>query len=336
MAASSFTFADGERLIRFGQGVLGEAPALLAERGFEGYALVTTARAQASAPALVNGAEAVLEVPPGSVPDAAAAVRQGVAGRPLVALGGGRVVDAAKAIAGADRLECAAIPTTLAGSPFTPFHRMPAGVEEWRLVRPSLVVSDPALLASIPGPQLVATAMNALAHAMESLYTPRANPVAEMAALRAARLLASELARPEPAHPELALAALLGGYAVGTSGLAVHHAGCQTIVRTCGTPHAQTNAVMLPHSARLVARRAPRELGELARALGAGDADPGAAGDLIAGLSALTGVTRLSELGVTKAALDEVAGAAAEHPALGNTPGGVRREDVETLLSRAL
>ena len=29
--------------------------------------------------------------------------------------------------------------------------------------------------------------MNALAHAMEALYTPLANPVAEIAALRAAR-----------------------------------------------------------------------------------------------------------------------------------------------------
>ena len=41
----------------------------------------------------------MLEVPAGPVPEAATAVREGVAGRPLVALGGGRVVDAAKAIA---------------------------------------------------------------------------------------------------------------------------------------------------------------------------------------------------------------------------------------------
>ena len=33
--------------------------------------------------------------------------------------------------------------------------------------------------------------MNALAHAMEALYTPIANPVAELAALRAATLIAA-------------------------------------------------------------------------------------------------------------------------------------------------
>jgi len=337
MAVPSFSFADGERLIRFGDGVLGEAPRLLSECGFSGYVLLTTERARASAPALVDGAAGVLEVPSGGVPAAAAAVRGDVMGRPLVALGGGRVVDAAKAIAGADRLDCAAIPTTLAGPPFTPFHRMPAGVEEWRLVRPSLVIADPLLMASLTGPQLVATAMNALAHAMESLYASGANPVAEMAALRAATLLAGELPQADPGKAELALAALLGGYAVGTTGLAVHHAVCQTIVRTCGTPHAETNAVMLPHSARLVAPRARRELGAFARALGHPEADPDAVGDRLASLAGLTGVSRLGELGVSSQAVEEIAAVAAGHPALQNMPGsGLGRGDVEALLRRAL
>ena len=73
----------------------------------------------------------------------------------------------------------------------TRFHRMPAGVDEFRLVRPSLVVADPALMASQPMPDLAASAMNALAHAVEALYTPLANPVAEIAALRAAELIAA-------------------------------------------------------------------------------------------------------------------------------------------------
>ncbi|MCA1678113.1 MAG: iron-containing alcohol dehydrogenase, partial [Actinobacteria bacterium] len=243
--------------------------------------------------------------------------------------------DAAKAIAAADGLRCTAVPTTLAGSPFTPFHRMPEGVHAGRLVRPSLVVADPALMASLPRPRLVATALNALAHAMEALYAPRANPVAEMAALRAASLLAGALEREAAGGEELSLAALLAGYAVGTTGLAVHHAVCQTIVRTYGTPHAETNAVMLPHSARLVAGRAPGQIGKLALALGAPEADPAAAGDRIAALSALTGRTRLSELGADEGSVAETGAAAAGHPAMHNTPGGVAREEIEELLRRA-
>ena len=56
-------------------------------------------------------------MPSGPVPEAAAAVREEVRGAPLVALGGGRVIDAAKAIAGADGLSVAAVPTTLSGAP---------------------------------------------------------------------------------------------------------------------------------------------------------------------------------------------------------------------------
>src|SRR5205085_11135009 len=150
--------------------------------GFESYALLTTPRATAQAPALAEAAAAVLDVPGGPVPDAAAAVRQGVGGRPVVALGGGRVIDAAKGIAAADGLTCAAVPTTLSGSPMTRLHRMPAGVDTWSFARPSLVIAEPGLMASQPADGRAASAMNALAHATEALYGPVANPVSEMAA----------------------------------------------------------------------------------------------------------------------------------------------------------
>ena len=61
---------------------------------------------------------------------------------------------------------------------------------------------------------------------------------------------------------------MLAGYAVGSTGFAVHHAVCQTIVRVCGTPHAQTNSVMLPHFVRFMEPRAPREIDMLGEALG--------------------------------------------------------------------
>jgi alcohol dehydrogenase class IV len=331
MAADDFTWLDGERLVRFGAGALADAPGLLAGRGFEGYALLTTRRAGAAAPALVAGADVVLEVPGGGVPEAAAAVRDGVAGRPVVALGGGRVVDAAKAIGGADGLRVAAVPTTLSGAELTPFHRMPAGVDTFNLVRPALVVADPALMASQPMPDLAASAMNALAHAVEALYTPLANPVAEIAALRAAELIAAGLAGEQPERTALALGAVLAGYAVGLTGFAVHHAVCQTIVRVCGTPHAQTNAVMLPHFVRFMESRAPREIGLLGEALG------GEAAGRVAALSARTGVTRLGELGVTEADLPRVMEAVAQRGDIAaNTPGAPSADEVRAVIERAL
>ena len=43
------------------------------------------------------------------------------------ALGGGRVIDSAKALGGADDLPVAAVPTTLSGAPFSRIHRLPDG-----------------------------------------------------------------------------------------------------------------------------------------------------------------------------------------------------------------
>ena len=186
--------------------------------------LLTTERAAAVAPELEAAAAATLHVPAGRVDEISAALLGQAGDRPLVALGGGRVVDAAKAIAGAGAGRCAAIPTTLSGAEMTPFHRTPAGVDGARLVRPALVLADPDLMASAPPPRLAATAMNALAHALEALYTPLANPVTELAALRAAELIAAGLPGEPPDTQALALGALLAGYASGSTGIAVHHA----------------------------------------------------------------------------------------------------------------
>jgi maleylacetate reductase len=254
------------------------------------------------------------------VDELSAALLGRATGLPLVALGGGRVIDTAKAIGGATGQPVAALPTTLSGAELTPFHRTPKGVPEARLVRPSLVVADPALMASQPTPALAASAMNALAHGMESLYTPLANPVAGLSALRGAELIAAGLRSECPGRDEVALGALLTGYASASTGIAVHHAVCQTLVRTTRSPHAETNAVMLPRSAELMADRAPDALGALARALGAADGGPRAASMSIAELSSRCGYTRLSELGVAHDELPAVAAAVLRHPALRNTP----------------
>ncbi len=296
---------------------------------------MTTARAEGESQAIANRAYLVAHVPDGPVPDAAAAVRERVNDRPLVALGGGRVIDVAKAIAGADDLRCAAIPTTLSGAEMTPFHRMPAGVDEYRLVRPALVLAAPGLMASQPMPDLAASAMNALAHAVEALYTPRSNPVARMAALRAAELIAAGLADEDPDRRSLALGALLAGYASGLAGFAIHHAVCQTIVRICGSPHAQTNAIMLPHFVGIMELRAREQIERFGVALGA-DHRRGAAAEAVERLARRADAGRLSYYGVDGDALHEIVKAVATRPELQNTPEPPSEGELLGALERAL
>jgi maleylacetate reductase len=245
----------------------------------------------------------------------------------IVGYGGGRVIDTAKAIAGAVGGRCAAIPTTLSGAEMTGFHRMPAGVDRARLVRPALVLADPDVMASAPMPGLAASAMNALAHAMEALYTPLANPVTTMAALRAASELSAGISASPPDRTALALGALLAGYASGSTGIAVHHAVCQTLVREAGTPHAETNAVMRPHSAELMRPRAPEALASFTAALGPRD---------LPSLAALSGHSRLSSLGVSEQQLPGVAQTVTAHPLIANTPQPPSHDELLELLHAAL
>jgi maleylacetate reductase len=332
----AFTWVDGERLIRYGPGVAREARDLLAGRGFDRFALLTTERAAAQLPELADAADVVLYVPGGTVPEAAAAVREQVAGRPMVAFGGGRVIDSGKAIAGADGLDVAAIPTTLSGAELTRFHRMPAGVEQFTLVRPSVVVADPALMASQPMPNIAASALNAMSHAVEATYTPLTNPGAQLTGLAAVELIARGLGSAEPDRQSLALGALLAGWASGSAGYAFIHVLCQTTVRVAGTPHAQTYAVILPHGLRLLEPRIPELLTRIAAAMGAEDPAPELAAARAAHLAAQAHVVRLSALGVTEEQIPEIVEQASQRVELQNTPDAPGADELDELLASAL
>ena len=314
---SPFVWRDGERVIAFGRGRAAEAVELA---GGPGFALLTTERALAMAPALAEAAGAVHHVGQGTVPPLAAAALAGLPpgdGRYL-ALGGGRVVDVAKAIAAARGAgaRALAVPTTLSGAELTRVHRHAEGVDDATpRVRCALVVCDPALAASQPEDELAASALNALAHAAEAPCTVGANPVSTLAAHQAARLIVGAYGGAGgPDRDALALGALLAGYAMDSTGYGFHHVLSQTVVQRGLAAHGAANAVLLPHTLAALARRAPRQLEALADALGQ---EPAAAA---AHLCERTGATRLRDLGIAEEELDACADTAAARPQLDLTP----------------
>jgi alcohol dehydrogenase class IV len=327
-----FTWKDGERWIIFRRGALDAAPELLRERGWNEFELLTTPRALEAAPDGLGGSADVQSVPPGGVPEAAAAIVDRMRGDAIVALGGGRVIDAAKAIAAIRGGRVCAIPTTLSGAPMTAIHRLPVGHEAPRLVRPELVIADPEAMTSLPEPGLRATSINALAHGAESLYTPLANPVAEMAALRGAELIATALDA-DPAERDraaLALGALLCGYAVDSTGFALHHVLGQTTVRTCGTPHAETYAALLPRTMVAMRDRAPDAIAALAAALGT---NPERIGERIEALGG--GRRGLGELGADRECIDRVVEAAGQRDQLAMTPDPPDAAEIRRIIEAA-
>ena len=334
-AAQDFLWRDAGRTVVFRGGALGSAASLLAEHGFDAFELLSTERALRGAPGLETPARAVHLVASGGVPDAAATILpEAEEATHLVALGGGRVIDAAKAIAAVSGAAVAAIPTTMSGAEMTGIHRLPAGAEDRSggLVRPTLVVADPEAMTSQPEPELRASSMNALAHGADSLYTPLANPVSRMTALRGAEMIAAALdqERERRDRRALALGSILCGYAIDSALFALHHVICQTLVRVCGSPHAETNAAILPRAMAAMRERAPEQIGALATAVGTD----------LAGIEerilALGGhPAGLGAAGADRSRLESALDAIEARPELGFTPDPPGRDELRRIIESA-
>jgi maleylacetate reductase len=148
----NFVWRDAGRTVVFHAGGVAMAPKLLAEHGMQSFELLSSQRHLDGARALAEAASAVHVLPPMepavAVTEAAAALLETATGPGLVALGGGRTIDTAKAIAAITGGRVAAVPTTMSGAEMTGIHRLPAGAEDRAkgMVRPELVIADPAAM----------------------------------------------------------------------------------------------------------------------------------------------------------------------------------------------
>jgi alcohol dehydrogenase class IV len=334
----NFVWRDAGRTVVLRAGGVEGAPQLLAEHGMEPFELLSTQRHLGEAQQLAEAATAVHDLPPtdpaSAVPETSAALLDSVRSPSLVALGGGRTIDTAKAIASITGARVAAIPTTMSGAEMTGIHRLPAGAEDQvkSLVRPQLVIAEPAAMTSAPEPELRASSMNALAHGADSLYTPFANPVSEMAALRGAQLIATSLDE-DPAERNrsaLAQGSLLCGYAIDSGSFALHHVICQTLVRVCGGSHAGVNAAILPRAMAFMTSRAPDNLHPLATALGTQPSD------IEPRILELGGnPPGLGDQGADRSKLPEALDSMLLRPELAFTPEPPTRDELEQLIDQA-
>ena len=185
----------------------------------------------------------------------------------LVGVGGGSTTGLAKAVALTTGLPIVAVPTTYAGSEATDVWglteggRKTTGVD--RRVLPRAVVYDASLTLTLPVPTSVASGLNALAHCVDSMWAPRADPVDQALALEGMRALRSGLPRvvEEPMEPDGREQTLYGAYlaavAFASAGSGLHHKICHVLGGMFGLPHAETHAVVLPYVLALNAPAVP-------------------------------------------------------------------------------
>jgi len=231
----------------------------------------------------------------------------------VLTIGGGSATGFGKAVALEHDVRLAAVPTTYAGSEMTPIWGLTRGDEKRTgvdpRVKPALVVYDPELTLTLPPRIAGPSGMNALAHCVEALYGPGANPVVSLMALEGIRALHRNLPTvcAAPADLEARSGALYGAYLAGVAlasgGTGLHHKTCHVLGGMFGLDHGDMNAVVLGHALAYNAPAIPDLLDDIGAALGTDDA-PGALHDLAAAVGAPAG---LADLGMPAAGLDEAA-----------------------------
>lgn len=341
-----FVFPGLPTRVIFGQGTIAQVPEEVARLGHSRALVLSTPEQEAAAQALAERlgataagvfAGAVMHTPVDVTEQAIAAFRATGADC-IVALGGGSTTGLGKAIAlrtGADQV---VVPTTYAGSEMTDILGETAGGEKTTrrdpAIRPEVVVYDVDLTLTLPLGLTVTSALNALAHAMEGFYAPDRHPITEALsrdALRAFHTALPALIR-NPQDGQARAQALYAAWGcsvtLGHVTMALHHKLAHVLGGSFGLPHAETHAVLLPHTTAFNAAAVPDLLRPIADTFG------GSAG---AGLwhfaKSLNAPMRLADLGLSEADLDRAAEIAAKNPYANPRP--VSREGIRHLLQQA-
>lgn len=194
----------------------------------------------------------------------------------LVGLGGGSAMDVAKAIAmtvaygkpcyelcgrplSEPGLPVVAVPTTsgtgaeVSGVAVVtePSRHHKTGVRSPQ-VSPTVAVVDPELTLTLPPAVTASSGMDALAHAVESYLSKRANPLTELFAERATGLVLQHLrtacrdGHDLTARTGMSLGSLLAGVTLSQAGVILGHAVGMTLGGFFGTDHGATVGLLLP------------------------------------------------------------------------------------------
>ena len=258
----------------------------------------------------------------------------------LVSVGGGSTTGLAKAIALTTGLPVVAVPTTYAGSEatnvwgLTEGNRKTTGTDP--RVLPKVVVYDATLTITLPVPMSVASGLNALAHCVDSMWAPKADPINAAFAAEGIRALAEGLPKvvTDPSgidgREHALYAAYLSAVAFASAGSGLHHKICHVLGGAYNLPHAQTHATVLPYVLAFNGPAAPDAEHRIAVAFGSNQAIDGLE-DLRRELDA---PRALRDYGFTEDAIPEAAEAIL--PAVpASNPRSVTVADLERLLRAA-
>lgn len=290
----------------------------------------------------------------------------------VIGLGGGSVIDAAKAIAllatnpgsieeyeGREKYKVAplpvlAIPTTCGtGSEVTWVsvithidRKFKMSIKGPRMF-PAVALVDPDLLVTLPSHLVASTGMDAITHAIEAYTSKPATFLTDLFAREALRLLFRYLPRAHvdirgdgEAREGMMLGSLLAGLAFGNSDVGAVHCLAEALGSLCDTPHGLANAIFLPWVMEFNLEVSRPGYAEIARLIGIeADSEMERASQLIERIRSLSrelGIPPLSSLGLEAESLPLLARKSFENNSNPSNPRPASVEDYLRLLQRAL
>ncbi len=291
----------------------------------------------------------------------------------LVALGGGSVIDTAKAVGvvlanggsiqdyeGVDRVPrpiplLYVAPTTAGcGSEASQFCivldiRNKRKIEIFsRKLIPEKIFIDPVLTRSMPPELTASSGMDALANCIEAYFSTWASPLTDALALHATRLISDSLraavanGQNLEARQHMALAAFEAGLAFTNAQSGAVHALGHSVSGMFDVPQRMGDAILLPHVMHANINADMGRMAKVAEALGepiAGLSTREAAGRAVEAVKCLLvdiGLpTTLGKVGVDKKAISALSEHALQDTFLRTNPRMLNREDIEEIYENA-
>jgi len=217
----------------------------------------------------------------------------------LIAVGGGSPMDAAKGISalatnpgkmsdfmGANKIPkpgapIIAIPTTAGtGSEVTQFTIITDTTKDLKMliaspqVMPRVALVDPLMTLQMPPGITAATGLDALTHAIEAYVSVKAQPITDILALQAIRIISANLRQAWSngdnleARTNMMIASLEAGLAFSNSSVALVHGMARPIGAYFHVPHGISNAALLPTVMEFSIFGNPQRYADIAQAMG--------------------------------------------------------------------
>ena len=137
---------------------------------------------------------------------------------------------------------------------------------------PVLSIVDAELMSYMPASTCAATGMDALTHAIECYITKGHNDMSDMFALRAMKMIYENIERAvnkdKKAIEKMAMAQYIAGMGFSNAGLGIVHSMAHQLGAMYDTPHGVANALLLPYVLEFNGSACLERFADIAEALG--------------------------------------------------------------------